>query len=447
VKRRLCTVGVAVLLTFVPCVQHPIAATDGITPVTVQIIGAWVQAVHKHVPGTPDEPVAAVRRLTYQNRVDMNSGIDFFFLVLRGLPVSTKGNRAAEQLVGVARGAGMPDAATFLKRAAVLHTDAVIFAERFPQPDDITAPAPTQRSASTTMSGGFPLIRPPITRIPPLLTNAALVRHQDGDVLGTIYADWNWPFARSLLDELTQTHTPPLDVSPQPTDPFVGEWYHAVASHLFANRLYGDATDHFFRASQILANDARVLFDRGCYAEILGLPAHQVFLSDWTPGKIRPNVPGLEQTNNEAERLFRRALDVDPSFVEARVHLGRLLGVRGAYAEAAAELDKALASKPDGVVGFYARLFAARVAQERNALDDAIAHYRGALTLFPNAQSALLGLSQVSLAGGNAQAALKTLERLGPDSAKGDADPWWDYALASGRDVNELMQHLWTLSR
>ena len=347
----------------------------------------------------------------------------------------------------VAHGAGMPDAPTFLKRAAVLHTDAVIFAERFPQPDDRTQPAPTQTGQRSARGGSFPLIRTPTMRVPPLLTNAALVRHQDGDVLGSTYADWNWPFARSLLDELSQTHAPPLDVLPQATDPFVGHWYHAVASYLFANRLYGDATDHFFHASQILANDARVLFDRGCYAEILGLPAHQVFVSDWTPGKIRPNVPGLEQTNNEAERLFRRALEVDPSFVEARVHLGRLLDVRGAHAEAASELERALASKPDGVVGFYAHLFSARVAQERGAFDGAAGHYRDALVLYPDAQSALLGLSQVSLAAGDAQNAMKMLERLGRKTSKGDADPWWDYALASGRDVNELIQRLWSLSR
>lgn len=437
-KRRVRTAGVAVLLTLVPCLQRPIAAAEGITPVTVQVIDLWVQAVHKHVPGTPDESVAAERRLTYQNRVDMNAGIEFFFLALRGLPVSAKGNRAAEQLLGVAHGAGMPDAAPFLKRAAVLHTDAVIFADRFPQPDDKTLPAPARQS-TTAMNGNTPItVETRVTHIPPLLTNATLVRHKDGDVLGTAYADWNWAFARSLLDEL---------IVLKGHDPFIGEWYHAVASYLFANRLYGDATDHFFHASDVVANDPRLLFDRGCYAEILGLPAHQVFASDWTPGKFRPRVPGLEQTNREAERLFRRALEVDPSFVEARVHLARLLDVRGADAEAATELKTAFESKPGGVVGFYARLFAARVSQERGAFGEAAAQYRDALTLFPNAQSALLGLSQVSLAGGDAPAALKTLERLGPDSAKGEADPWWDYALASGRDVNQLMQHLWTLSR
>ena len=68
----MCAVCTALALAFVPGVHEPIVAADGITPATVQIIDAWVQAVHRHVSGTPDESVAAVRRLTYQDRVDMN---------------------------------------------------------------------------------------------------------------------------------------------------------------------------------------------------------------------------------------------------------------------------------------------------------------------------------------------------------------------------------------
>lgn len=440
------TLCLAMLLGAVPRAGQPRADVEKITSVTVQAIDAWVQSVHAHAPGKPDASVAAVRRLRYQDRADMNVGIDLFFLVLQGFRVNTKGNHSAELLMTVAHAAGMPDAATFLKRAAVLHSDAVIFADRFPQPPDATAPPPdsTAVAGEPVMGEGFmSTSRPPVTRAPPLLTNIALVRHKDGDVLGTTYADWNWPFARSLFDELIRLQSRPLDVRPEAHDPFIGEWYHAVASYLFANRLYGDATDHFFHASEVLPTDPRVLFDRGCYAEILGLPPNQVFLSDWKPGSFQPKVPGLDQTNREAERLFRRALELDPSFMEARIHLARVLDVRGVHEEAAEHLKTALEAKPGGVVGFYARLFAARVAQERNKLEEAADQYRDALAIFPDAQSALLGLSQVALAAGDAPAALKTLERLGPDSAKGDADPWWNYALASGRDVNELMQHVW----
>jgi len=406
-----------------------LAARPGppITDATVRVIDTWVEAVHKHAPGRPDESVAAVSRLTYHNRADMNAGIDLFFLALGGFAYDTKGNRAAEQVAMIAHRAGMPNAAGFLERAVVLHTDAVIFADRFPQPPDVTEPLSAEH-------------------LPPLLTHTPLVKHNDGDVLGTTSENWNWPFARSILDELTQIERGPLDHSPKAQDPFVGAWYHAVASFFFANRLYGDATDHFVHSSEVLPDDARVLFDRGCYAEILGLPAHQVFLSDWKPGMPRPNVPPLEKTNGEAERLFRRALDIDPYYVEARVHLARLLGVRGAHDEAAAELKVAFDARPAGVVSFYAHLFAARESQTRGALGEAAAHYREALALYPNAQSALLGLSQVTLVSGDVRRALTSLERLGTRSAVGDADPWWDYAHASGRDVNELVQQLWKRS-
>jgi tetratricopeptide (TPR) repeat protein len=440
-------VCVVVLLTLVPNVdERSAAAADGITLATVQVIQAWVEAVHKHVPGTPDESIAAVSGLTYRNRVDMNAGMDLFLHALAGYKYNTNFNHSADQVADIAHGAGMPDAEEFLKRATVLHTDAAIFVDKFPQPVDTTVP-PSRPSEAHATRRGSSLIRTPEPSVAPLLTIATFVRQKDGDVLGTTDANWNWPFARSLLAFLTRIQRGPDDQSLNAHDPFVGEWYHAVASFLFAQRLYGEATDHFSHAAQVLADDPRLLFDRGCYAEILGLPVHQLFVSDSVAGAMRPNVPPLAETNGEAERLFRRALEVDPSFVEARVHLARLLDIRGADAEAASQLNTAADSNPQGVVGFYAHLFDARVSQRRGALDDAAAQYREALALYPHAQSALLGLSQVGLAGGDAQAALKALERLGPESLKGDADPWWDYALASGRDVNELMQHVWTMGR
>ena len=39
-------------------------------------------------------------------------------------------------------------------------------------------------------------------------------------------------------------------------------------------------------------------------------------------------------------------------------------------------------------------------------------------------------------------AALAPLQRLGPTSTPPDADPWWQYHLASGRDATDLMRAL-----
>jgi tetratricopeptide (TPR) repeat protein len=135
-------------------------------------------------------------------------------------------------------------------------------------------------------------------------------------------------------------------------------------------------------------------------------------------------------------------LVLDPTLVEARVRLGRLLDVRGAHAEALVELRSALEAHPPKTVAFYAHLFAARASLNAGNARDASRHYRDALSLYPNAQSALLGVSQTALLDADVAAAVAPLQRLGPQSTPPDADPWSQYHLASGRDAAELMRAL-----
>ena len=124
-------------------------------------------------------------------------------------------------------------------------------------------------------------------------------------------------------------------------------------------------------------------------------------------------IPPAEKTNAEAERLFRRALSIDPSLVEARVRLARLLDLRKRHEEAAAELKTALAGNATPVVAFYAHLFAGRAAQSLGQSDVAAGHYQDALALFPDAQSALLASSQLALFRSNVAATLEPVQRLG----------------------------------
>jgi len=436
--------------------------SESITPATAQLIGAWIQAVHKHVPGSPDESVAVIRRLTYQDRVEMNAGIDLFFAALEQRRVNTGGSKAAESVLTIAHGAGMPDPKGFYERAAVLHTDAVVFGERFPQRPDATVPPPSRRPGSSADNRGSFTFRTPEQSVPPLLTNTPFVAHRDGEVLGTAFANWNWAFGRSLLDRVVNnfaegavgscrgaecTGTARASLASASSEPFIGAWYHATSAYMLADGLFGDATDHLHRAGEVLPNDALIVFDRASYAEILGLPPHQVLLADWKPGMVNPRVPPLDKTNAEAERLYRRALELDPSLVEARVRLGRLLDIRGAHAEGLAELKTALAANPKPIVTFYAHLFAARASQALRDIHGAAVHYGAALALYPHAQSALLGGSQAALLGADVSGAIAPIERLGAASAPFEADPWRAYQLAAGRDVNDLMHQLWAMSR
>ena len=453
---------VAAAVAFAAGSSDVVYAGDSITLKTAQALETWVDAVRMHVPGHPDAAVAAIARLTYENRVDLNAGLDVFFAALETRKVAIpRGNKAAELVVSIGQGARMPDAKGFYERAAILHTDAVVFEDRFPQPDDPTLPAPPSGRSEPAGIHHDMTLRSADVHVPPLLTNTPFVMHKDGEVIGTGSANWNWVFARSLLDriingfaegavgscrgaECTGTAHAAMTSS---DDPFIGEWYHATTAYMLAKGLYGDATDHLHRAGEVLPADAMTLFDRASYAEILGLPLHQVLLADWRPGTMHPRVPALDKTNSEAEHLYRRALEVDAAFVEARVRLGRLLGARGAHAEASKELKAALASNPKPIVAFYAHLFAARAEQTLGNSPDAAAHYRSALALYPDAQSALLGASQLALLSADVPATVAPIERLGPRSAPFDADPWRAYQLASGRDVNELMHHMWEMSR
>lgn len=395
----------------------PVRAADTITDATATVIQRWANAVATHVGGLPDQAVATVCRMSYRDRVDMNAGIDLFFTALSGSEVPSKENRAGQAVIAAARAAGRPLPATFLKRAALLHTDAAIFRAVYPVPPDTASPTVDSTNAIGSRS-----------QAPSLLRNKPFVVDLDGEIVDSGIADWNWPFARDLLDRLVARRE-------QTRDPFLATWYHAIGAYMLANGFYSDAEDHLNHAVDILPNDAHALFDRASLAEIMGLPKFQVVLAS-------VHIPPAKITNAEAERLFRRALVLDPTLVEARVRLGRLLDVRGAHTEALLEFRSALEAKPPKIVAFYAHLFAARASLNGGNVRDALSHYRDALSLYPNAQSALLGASQTALLQADVSAALAPLQRLGPQSTAPDADPWSQYHLASGRDATELMQTL-----
>ena len=50
----------------------------------------------------------------------------------------------------------------------------------------------------------FPTKRPDSERQSPLLTNQRILLDKDGRIVGEVAANWNWVFARSLLDELNR---------------------------------------------------------------------------------------------------------------------------------------------------------------------------------------------------------------------------------------------------
>jgi tetratricopeptide (TPR) repeat protein len=406
------------------------------TPAAFEALRSWVDAVNSHVPGRRDASLITVSSLTYEQRSKLNDALPLFlnYLLAKGGPTRTESERNIAASGIAARKTPGPDA--FLKRAAVLHSDAAVAGA-------VTGAVPRAPVANSS--------RGPVS---PLLSDRPIYLDKDGEIVGEAYSNWNWPFARSLLDL--------VGANPGP-DPFVAIWYHATAAVMLQKGWYAEASSHLAHAATTLPVDPQILFDRATYAEIQGLPVHQVLLSDddlvalrtrrfgrpslggaGTQRVLPLGIPPPEVANEEAERLFRRTLTADPSFVEARVRLGRLLFERKRYEEAARELDTALAAKPAGVVAFYAQLFAGRTGQALGRITDAAGHYRDADALFPGAQSALLAQSQVALLSADVAAALEPIARIERLMSRVPTDdPWWVYHLAAGRDADVLLRAMW----
>jgi tetratricopeptide (TPR) repeat protein len=409
------------------------SAPDPITPAVALAVKSWAEAVRSHTPGRRDDATEHVATLTFGRRLELSPGMTLFLSALLGKrTIASTGSR--KDIVGAAlRARANPGTHAFLKRAAVLHADAAMQNEL----DDRT-PAEIE-------------VVPPGTPPSPLFSRHNLFLDHDGEIKGEIASDWNWPFARSLLDLIV----------PRPADdPFVGTWYHATTAFMLSERLYGEVSSHLGHAAAVLDDDALILYDRGCFSEIQGMPVSQVLLSDEdllalrahqagnrppveaSPVSMQLGVPPADVANEQAERLFRRALRADASLVEARVRLGRLLVERKRHEEALAELDTALAAKPESLVAFYAHLFAGRAAQGLGKIDEAAAHYKEAGALFPGAQSALLAQSQAALLGADVAGALEPIAHI--DRSSSALDPWWLYHLAAGRDAEDILRDMWS---
>ncbi len=436
---RLRVASLAVLAALgspVRAVPQPSAAD----PPSIAALQAWVDAVKSHQPGMQDKGVIETMHLVYKTRVHLNTAMPMFmrYLEMERLqtPAVTRDNeqrRAREIAHSVTQSPGRE---VFLKRAAVLHSDAAILTDRTGGFEDPTAPRPVPWSERSRAQASY--------AAPPLLTSRSLLKSRDGQVIGDASSNWNWPFARWLLDQVgPRPVNDARAAAPAPSgDRFSADWYHATAAYMFEQGLYADAALHLQRAVVMFPADPRILFDRGCYAEIAGMPMQQVLRSD-PNGRGIGGIPDEAATNSDAMQWFRRALEGDSGFVEARVRLARLLGIAGEHEQALAEVQRALASAPKGEVAFYAHLFGGRAALALGRLDEARRHFTEAIALFPEAQSALLGQSQVALFASDLPGAVSPIKSLQTRSKDVPNDPWWAYHLGAGRDSHDLLVGLW----
>lgn len=393
----------------------------------ITVLRDWVSAVQRHIPGESDSALLSV---VAWSRDDADAAwIDIQAIVTllknenaRSFLVRPSGQRVPFRVRGtkddyaamrrLAEDITMRHASidSFLKRAATLHTDVAL---EFQMDGDEVAPPASMTSP-----------------------RRVVVQTDDGQQVGLHGGIVHWEFGRVLLDS----------VSDPSRDEFVRGWYRATIAHKLATEELDSA--HFASALEIFPNDAVIRFQTGCLHDAFAHPAVQsVVDSAKLPPKIRLDVRSQSVELREAEAQFRRAIEIDPEFAEARLRRGRVLARQGKHHEAAAELRLALKAAREPLLEYYARLFLGAEEEALGRFAVARALYEQAATLYPHAQAPRMALSQLAHRSGNRAAARDALNTVLESSAvKGeDDDPWWTYQQAAGRQANEWIQATYRL--
>jgi hypothetical protein len=375
-------------------------------------LDAWLSAAQQHRPGEADEAVSTVAEWP-AGRLD-------------ALLWNLMSRRARETLASH----GAIDEASrnrLLKRVALLHTDIAILHREI---QGYALPA--------TKPGGLAV--------------------DDGRLLGQGTATAHWRVARAVLDL--------IQPNPQ-SDVEVRDWYQATGAWLQEWMEYSELRPHLARARQIFPRDAVFALYLGTMHGAFAEPRIQQALppssaragsgggtarllagETWeiSAGREAAAMPPVDTPTgerNQAEVLFRQALQRDAALHEARVRLARLIALRGRHAEAVRELERVVAEPLPETLEYYARLILGQMLKRLGRPSDASRAFARAAELFPEAQSPRLALSQLAREQGDRRGAIEALAFLRrPSSAAVRRDPWHDYHQVHEPDAHALMGRL-----
>jgi HEAT repeat protein len=255
----------------------------------------------------------------------------------------------------------------------------------------------------------------------------------DGRGLAVTDTTPHWNIARGLLD----------DVLPSPAqDDMVRHWYQATLA--FQQDKEQLDVGHTERALALFQKDPDILFFGACLHETFATPAtHDALRVMSPPSGWRLDVNSSAGELRQAERLFRQTLAEQPDLVEARIRLGRVLGLSGRHGEAVQELRRAIGAATEPLLLYYEHLFIGAELTALDRLDEARSSYERAAALFPLAQSPRLALSLLARRRHDLVKARQALDdvlaALEPDDRD---DPWWRYHRAQGRTADARLAAL-----
>jgi len=263
-----------------------------------------------------------------------------------------------------------------------------------------------------------------------------LMEMSDGREMSLRTIAVHWEIARMLLDFVIPAG---LDRVAPERDAMVLGWYRATSAWMQLHEDYNEM--HLTRGLRMFPDDPDLLFLAACQKETFAGKAVQAAVgSAVLPTGVTVRVDAAQTELREAERLFRRTLELKPSFAEARMRFGRVLGDLGKHAEAVVELRRAVLELTEPVLSYHAHQFLGVEEEAIGNREAAQAAYERAAILFPQAQSPLFALSQLSRKYGDRNGALRAADRLFALPADSDReDPWWTYYVVQARDADDLI--------
>ena len=391
----------------------------------IGLLGHWIAAVDGHGAGESDAGLATVTGWTYDDLELMRPYVE----AIVGAPLQNNRARARrrtllddkdlQRIRELAKIRIPRDFDRFRKRAVLLHTEAALLGSA----PAIVAP-PTSRQQKPRWA------REDTER-------SVIVKSFDGRVENFELKNLHWDFAMDALDALPAS---PI------RDPIVAQWYRAIGAYFAKERLFADAQVHFAHARDVVPDSPHVLFGEASLNEAFGAPRIQNYVRVTTlpNGLYIRGVDSAAAHWKRAEGLLRRALAIDPAFVEARLRLGRVLIQQQKPDEGLPLVEQAATESPDRVIQYFGLLFAGDAQLALGRAADARRSYERAIEQFPHAQAARLGLGSALRASSDGsealQAMLPTLTKA-PSSRAGD-DPWWDYYDGDASQVEALLGQL-----
>jgi tetratricopeptide (TPR) repeat protein len=402
-------------------------------------MSGWMAAVERHKPGTADAPARAIGAWPRSELRDFQADLTFFLGVIEavnGLPPRKRPMLQPSRLrprpvVNAMRGlakeiAQRPDWDQFLKRAALLHADIAML-------------VPLERSAVQTPS---PQADPPSPQADPLRrrrdssSGRIIVETEDGLALDLEHGTLHWDIGRTTVES----------AAPDPArDETVRAWYRATTAYLEKEEQLAYAVPHLNAGLRLLPGDARLLFYAGALHGAFAGGSVQAAARalESRPG-LKSEVGSVEAELEEAEKFFRRALVADPAFAEARLRLGRVLGLLGRHDEATVQLRQTIPELKDSQLVYYAELFLGHEEAAMRRRAEAREHFERAAALYPRAQSPRLAMGLLARTYGDRTAAVRSVKEVFalPPYEDEREDPWWTYHKAHVRNTDALLDEL-----